>query len=62
VAELMSTPEFKEWKRKKEDAARWMFFDWAKRAAGALFLAALVIYAAHLNGWITLPSSGKFQF
>ena len=58
----MNTPEFKEWKRKKEDAARWRLFEWAKRAIGALFLVALGIYAACLNGWITLPSAGKFQF
>ena len=37
-------------------------FEWAKRAAGALVLLALAIYAAHLNGWITLPSAGKFEF
>jgi hypothetical protein len=62
LAKLFQTAEFKDWERKKRDAARWRTFEWAKRAAGALVLLALAIYAAHLNGWITLPSAGKFEF
>ena len=62
VAELMSTPEFKEWKRKKEALQKWMLFDWVKRAAGVLLLAGLGVYAAHLNGWFTLPSGAKIEF
>lgn len=58
----MSTPEFKEWKRKKEDMQRWKFFGWAKHAAGTLLLLGLVVYAAHLNGWITLPIGSKLRF